>query len=134
MPSLVWNLAPDQLTLFSRTPSVDALLVHNLANLQCVLLGLDSLADVDVVDTARVPDADVALATDAVVKEVADLFGGFAGDARYAYLPASLILYDFTIAEGQALVFCDIADGADIDSTIGSVLHNNSPLFIKQFV
>ena len=69
MPSLVWNLAPDQLTLFSRTPSVDALLVHNLANLQCVLLGLDSLADVDVVDTARVPDADVALAAEAMVEE-----------------------------------------------------------------
>lgn len=134
MPSLVWNLAPDQLTLFSGTPSVDALLVHDLADYQSIFLGLDSLADVDIVDTARVPDADVALAADAVVEEVADLFGGFAGDARYADLPACLIFHDFTIAEGESLVIFDIADGADIDSSVGSVLHNNSPLFVKQFV
>ena len=134
MPSLVWNLAPDQLTLFSGSPSVDALLVHNLADFQSRFFGLDSLTDIDIVDTARVPDADVALATDAVVEEVADLFGGFAGDARYADLPASLVFHDLAVAEGEPLVVCDIADSADIDSTIGSVLHNNSPLFIKQFV
>ena len=134
MPSLVWNLAPDQLTLFSGTPSVDALLVHDFADFQSRFLGLDSLADVDIVDTARVPDADVTLAADAVVQEVAHFFGGLAGDARYADLPASLVFYDLAVAEGQALVFCDIADSADIDSTIGSVLHNSFSFHIKQFV
>jgi hypothetical protein len=133
MPSLVWNLAPDQLALFSGAPSVDALLVHDFADFQSRFFGLDSLADIDIVDTARVPDADVTFATEAMVEEVADLFGGLAGDARYADLPASLVLYDFSIPKSQTLVVSQVADGADIDSTIGSVLHNSFSFHIKRF-
>ena len=133
MPSLVWNLAPDQLTFFPGPPTVDALLIHNLAGFQSHFFGLKSLADIDIVDTARVPDADVTLATEAMMEEVADLFGGLAGDARYADLPAGLVFYDFSIPKGQTLVLCDIADGADIDSAVGSVLHNSFSFHIKQF-
>lgn len=130
MPSLVWNLAPDQLTIFSGSPSVDALLVHDSADLQGDSLGLDSLADIDIVDTAGVPDANVALATHVAMDDSGYFFGGLALDARYADLPAGLILDFLAIAEGDALVVSQLADGADIDSTIGSILHNDSFPFI----
>ena len=130
MPSLVWNLAPDQLTLFSGSPSVDALLVHNLADLQGGVLGLDSFTNIDIVNTAGIPDADVALATHVAMDDSGHFLGGLALDARYADLPASLILNFLTIAEGDALVVSQLADGADIDSTIGSILHNDSFPFI----
>ena len=67
------------------------------------------------------------------MEEVADFFGSLAGDTRYADLPAGLVFYDFSIPKGQTLVLCDIADGADIDSTVGSVLHNSFSSHIKQF-
>lgn len=126
MPSLVWNLAPDQLTLFSGSPSVDALLIHNLADLQGGSLSLDSLADIDIVNTVGIPDTDVALATHVAMNDSGYFLGGLAFDARYADLPAGLVLDFLAIAEGDALVVSQLADGADIDSTIGSVLHNNS--------
>ena len=121
---------PDQLTLFSGSPSVDALLVHNLADLQGGSLGLDSFADIDIVNTTGVPDADVALATHVAMDDSGYFFGSLALDARYADLPAGLILDFLAIAEGDALVVSQLADGADIDSTIGSVLHNKSVPFI----
>ena len=123
MPSLVWNLTPDQLTLFSGSPSVDALLVHNLADLQSGSLGLDSFADIDIVDTTGIPDADVALATHVAMDNSGYFFGGLALDARYADLPASLVLNFLAVAEGDALVVSQLADGADIDSSIGNVFH-----------
>ena len=134
MPSLVWNLAPNQLTFFPGSPSVDALLVHNLAGFQSRFFGLKSLADIDIVDAAGVPDADIVFSTQTVVQEVADLFGGLAGDARYADLPAALVLYDFSISKCQALIVCDIANGANIDSAIGNILHNNSPFSNQKLV
>lgn len=92
---------------------------------------MKSLADIDIVDAAGVPDADITLAAEAMVEKVADLFGSLAGDARYADLPAGLVFYDFPIPKGQTLVLCDIADGADIDSMVGSVLHNSFSFHIK---
>ena len=114
-------------------PSVNALLVHDSAGFQSHFFGLKSLADIDIVDAARVPDADITLAAEAMVEEVADLFGSLAGNARYADLPAGLVFYDFSIPKGQTLVFCDIADGADIDSAVGDILHNSFSFHIKRF-
>ena len=121
------------MTFFPESPSVDALLIHNLADFQGVLFSGDSSTDIDIVDAAGIPDADVAITTEAMVEEVADFFGSLAGDTRYADLPSSLVFYDFSISEGQTLVLCDIADGADIDSAVGSVLHNSFSFHIKQF-
>ena len=101
------------------------MLIHNLADFQGVLLSGDSSTDIDIVDAAGIPDTDVAFAAAAMVEEIANLFGGLAGDARYADLPAGFVFYDFSISKGQTLVLCDIADGADIDSAVGSVLHNS---------
>jgi hypothetical protein len=53
-----------------------------------------------------------------------DLFWSGAGDALQADLPASLVFYDFTIPKGKTAFIGDIADGANIDATISSVLHN----------
>lgn len=126
MPSLVWNLAPDQLTLFSGAPSIDALLVHDSADRKGVSLGLDSLADIDIVDAIGVPDTDVAFATHVAMEDSGYFLGGSDFDAGYTNLPASFILDFLTIAEGDALIVSQFADSADIDSTIGSVLHNDS--------
>ena len=115
------------------SPSVDALLIHNLADFQGVLFSGDSSTDIDIVDAAGIPDADVAITTDTMMEEVADFFGSPAGDTRYADLPAGLVFYDFSIPKGQTLVLCDIADGADVDSAVGSVLHNSFSFHIKQF-
>ena len=134
MPSLIRNLTPDQLAFFPGMPSVNALLVHNFAGFQSRFFGLKSLADIDIVNTARIPDADIALAAEAMVEEVANLFGGLAGDARYADLPAGLVLYDFSISKCQALIVWDIANGANIDSAIGNVLHNDSPFSNQKLV
>jgi len=112
------------LTVLSRSPSVDALLIHDFADLQSVLLGGDSLAYIDVVNAFAVPDADVASSADSMVEDFADLFGGLYFDTHDADLPASLVFHDFAVAESQTLVVLDVADGADIDSSIGDVLHN----------
>jgi hypothetical protein len=52
-------------------------------------------------------------------------FSGLNFDALNADLPAGLIFNNLTIPEGQTAVFSDIADGADIDSTISSVSHSS---------
>jgi hypothetical protein len=127
-------LAPYKLTSLAGSPSVDALLIHNLADLQCVLLGGDSLADIDVVDAFAVPDTNVAGSADAVVEDFADFFSGLYFDAHDANLPAGLVFYDFTIPQGQTHVVLDVADGADIDSTISGVLHNFYLLLFSFFV
>ena len=127
-------LTPDQLTLFPGMPSINALLVHDFAGFQSRFFGLKSLADIDIVDATRVPDADIVFSTQTVVEKVADLFGGFAGYARYANLPAALVLYDFSIPKCQTLIVCDIANGANIDSAIGNILHNNSPFSNQKLV
>ena len=118
------SFAPDQLARLSGCPAIDSLLIHDFADLQCILLSGDSLADIDIVDATTVPDADVALSADALVEDFADFFGGLALDTHDADLPAGLIFHDFTVAEGQTLVFCDIANGANIDPAISDVLHN----------
>ena len=122
--SPIFSFTPNQLTLFSRLPSVDALLIHNFADFQRILLGGDSLAYIDVVNAFAVPDADVASSTDSVVEDFADFFGSLYFDAHDADLPTSLVFHDFAVAECQTLVVLDVADGADIDSSIGGVLHN----------
>ena len=106
-------------------PSVNALLVHNLANLYGVLLCSNTLADVDVVDALTEPDADVAFATHLAVQDEGNFFGGFGFDTGNANLPASLVFYNLTIAEGQAFIILDVADSADIDSSVGDVLNNS---------
>ena len=118
-------LAPYQLASFAGPPSVNALLVHNLANLHGILLSGDTLADVDVIDAFTEPDTDVAFAAHLAVQDAGNFFGGFGFDAGDADLPASFVLYNLTIAEGQALIILDVADSADINSTISDVLHNS---------
>ena len=119
-PSLL--VAPYQLTA---TPAIDALLVHQLTHSQCIVLGGDTLADVDVVDAFAQPDADVTLATKQAMDYCADLFWSGAGDALQADLPASAVFHDFTIPKGKTAFIGDIANGANIDATIGSVLHSD---------
>jgi hypothetical protein len=76
------------------------------------------------------PNADVSVAAQAAMQQRTDFLRCFAGDSRDANLPAGLIFYYFTIAQCQAAIFGDIADSANIDSTIGSILHNFSfPVF-----
>jgi hypothetical protein len=128
------SLAPDQLTVLSGSPSVDALLIHDFANFQSILLGGDSLAYVDVVDAFAVPDADVASSADSMVEDFADLFGSLYFDAHDADLPASLVFHDFAVAESQTFVVLDVADRADIDSSIGSILHNFYLLLFSFFL
>ena len=117
-------LAPYELASLAGPPSVNALLVHNLANLHGILFGGDPLADVDVVNSLTEPDAEVAFAAHLAVQDAGNFFGGFGFDAGDADLPASFVFYDFTIAESQAFIVLDVADGADIDSTISDVFHN----------
>jgi hypothetical protein len=119
-----FSFTPNQLTILSGSPSVNTLLIHNLADFQSILLGGDSLAYIDVVDAFAVPDADVASSADYMVEDFADLFGSLYFDAHDADLPASLVFHDFAVAESQTLVFFDIADGTDVDSSAGNVLHN----------
>ena len=118
-------LAPYQLASLAGSPSVNALLVHNLANLHGILFGSDPLADIDVVDAFTEPDADVAFAAHFTVQYAGNFFGSFGFDAGDADLPAGFVFYDFTIAEGQAFVVLNVTDGANIDSSVGSVLHNS---------
>ena len=123
MPSLVWNLAPDKLAFFSGCPSVDALLVHNLADCESISLSLDSLTDIDIVDTIGVPHTDIAFAAHVAMEDSGYFLRGSDFNAGYTDLPASLILDFLTIAEGDALIVSQLANGADIDSSVGSVLH-----------
>ena len=92
-------LAPYKLSSLAGSPSVNALLVHDLADFQGVLLCGDPLADVDIVDAFAEPDADVAGSADSMMKNFADFFGGLYFEAGDADLPAGSVFYDFTIAE-----------------------------------
>lgn len=98
--SPIFSFTPNQLTLFSRLPSVDALLIHQFADCQRILFGLDSFADVDIVDAFAEPDADVALAAHIAVQDAGNFFSGLDFNASDADLPASLIFYDFAVAKG----------------------------------
>jgi hypothetical protein len=118
------SLTPYQLTLFPGRPAVNALLIHQLADGQSVLLGADALADVHIVDTIGEPDADVAFATHSLMEQDGDLFRRMALNALDADLPAGLIFNDFAVAKGQAFIISEIADGANIDAAISDVLHN----------
>ena len=118
-------LAPYQLASLAGPPSVNALLVHNLADFQRILLCGDPLADVDVVDALTEPNADVAFAAHFAVQNAGNFFSGFGFDAGDADLPAGSVFYNFTIAEGQAFVVLNVTDGANIDSSVGDVLHNS---------
>jgi hypothetical protein len=124
-------LAPDQLARFPGCPAIDALLIHQLADAQCILFGGDSLADIDIVDTAGVPDSDVALPTQVAMEDSGHFLSGLNFDTLNADLPTGLIFYDLAIPEGQTAVFSDIADGADIDLTIGDVLHNFNSFLLE---
>lgn len=124
-------LAPYKLSSLAGSPSVNALLVHDLADFQGVLFGGDSLADVDIVGTFTEPDSNVAGSADPMMKNFADFFGGLDFDAGDAYLPAGSVFYDFAIAESQALIVCDVADGANIDSAVGGVLHNSFSFLVS---
>ena len=106
-------------------------MVHDLADFQGVLLCGDSLADVDIVDAFAEPDADVAGSADSMVENFADLFGGLDFDAGDADLPAGSVVDNFAIAESQALIICDVADGANIDSAVGGVLHDSFSFLVS---
>ena len=106
-------------------------MVHDLADFQSVLLCGDPLADVDIVDAFAKPDSDVAGSADPMMKNFADLFGGLDFDAGDADLPAGSVFYDFAIAESQALIVCDVADGANIDSAVGGILHNSFSFLVS---
>ena len=124
-------LTPYKLSSLAGSPPVNALLVHDLADFQGVLFGGDSLADVDVVGAFTEPDSDVAGSADSMMKNFADLFGGLDFDAGDADLPAGSVFYDFSIAEGQTLIVCDVADGANIDSVVGDILHNSFSFLVS---
>jgi hypothetical protein len=62
------SLTPNQLTLFTRPPAVNALLIHSLADYQRIFLQVNTLANIDVVDAFAQPDADVAVTTQAAVQ------------------------------------------------------------------
>ena len=121
----LYLLAPYELASLAGSPSVNALLVHNLANLHGVLLCGDPLANVDVVDALTEPNADVSFAAHFAMQDAGNFFGGFGFDAGDADLPAGSVFYNLTIAKGQAFIILDIADSADIDSSVGDVLHNS---------
>jgi hypothetical protein len=57
------------------------------------------------------------------MENFADLFRGLTLNAHQADLPAGLILNNFAIFQGQTLTLMQIADGANIDTAISSVLH-----------
>ena len=128
------SLTRNQLSLLTRPPAVNALLIHSLADYQRVFLQVNALANIDVVDAFTQPDADIVVATQAAMQQRADFFGGFAGNSSDADLPASFIFYNFAVAQSQALAFFDIPDGADIDSTVSGVFHINSPLVFGIFL
>lgn len=128
------GLTPDQLTSFSGCPAIDALLIHQLADGQRILFGGDSLAYIDIVNTAGVPDSDIALPTQIAMEDSGYLFSGLDFDALDADLPAGLILDFLTVAKGDALVVSQLADGTNIDSTIGSVFHGSYLLYFFFFI
>ena len=79
-----------------------------------------------------IPDASFRVNPDsAVALELVgpDDEGGFfctvAGDSVGGYDIAGLIGYDAAILEGQAIAGVEVAKSADIDKTLGIVLHNN---------
>ena len=128
------SLTPNQMTLLTRPPAVNALLVHSLTDYQRIFLQVNTLANIDVVDAFAQPDADITVAAQAAMQQRADFFGSFAGNSGDADLPASFIFYNFAVAQSQTLAFFDISNGADIDSTIGSILHNFSFLVFGIFL
>lgn len=108
--------------MLSGSPAEDLLLITQAAQLECVLFCGGVLAVVHIVDAIAQPDAaDLGLCT---MQVLGDLFRGAALDADQADLPASLIFYDLAILQGQTLTLLDVADGADINFTTSSVLHD----------
>ena len=116
--------AGNQLTVLARTPAVNTLLIHCFTNSQSGCLGGDALANVNVIDAIGEPDADVALSADGAVDDFACLFGSLTFQTVEADLPASLVFNDFSVPQGQAVILCEVADGANIDAAISSILHN----------
>ena len=96
----MYLLTPYELASLAGPPSINALLVHDLADLHNILLCGDPLADVDVVDALTEPDADVAFATHFAVQDERNFFGSLNFDAGDADLPASFVFYNLTIAKG----------------------------------
>jgi hypothetical protein len=128
------SLTPNQLTLLARPPAVNTLLIHSLTDYQSVFLQVNTLANIDIVDAFAQPDADIAVATQAAMQQRADFLGSFAGNSGNTDLPASFIFHNFAVAQSQTLAFFDIPNGADIDSTVGSILHNFSFLVFGIFL
>jgi len=122
-------LAPYELTTLARTPTVDAELICGTCDRQSVFLGGDTLADVHIVDAFAEPDADIALAAHRAVQDCGDLFGSAALDTSNADLPSGLVTNDFAVAESQAVIFGDVADGADVNAAVSDVSHSDNLLF-----
>ena len=122
MPSFLFT--PNQLTLFSGPPTINALLVHYLANCKGLFFCGNSFAYIDIVNAFAEPDAHISMAAQPMVQQRTDFFRCAAGDPGNTDLPAGLVFYDLTITQSQALVVLQIADGADVNATIGGILHN----------
>jgi hypothetical protein len=68
------------------------------------------------------------VAAQTVMEKCADFLGSFTSNSGDTDLPSGFIFHNFTVAESQTFTILNVADGADIDSSVGGVLHINSPL------
>jgi hypothetical protein len=126
-------LTVNQLSMLAGSPSINGLLIGCLANCQRIFLGGDPLADINIINSIIEPDTHISVAAQTMVKKGADFFRSFASNSGDTDLPSGFIFHNFTVAEGQTFAILDVADGADIDSSVGGILHINSPLVFGIF-
>jgi hypothetical protein len=119
--------------MLAGSPSINGLLIGCLANCQRIFLGGDPLANIDIINSIIEPDTNISVAAQTMMKKGADFFRSFTGNSGDTNLPAGFIFYNFAVAESQAFAVLDVTDGADVDSSVGGILHINSPLVFGIF-
>jgi hypothetical protein len=119
--------------MLAGSPSINGLLIGCLANCQRIFLGGDPLANIDIINSIIEPDTNISVAAQTMMEKGADFFRSFASNSGDTDLPTGFIFYNFAVAESQTFAVLDVADGADIDSSIGGILHINSPLVFGIF-